>query len=376
MSNAWRLLTSAFSWPVLQAKLEKGNTSLEKAEKGPLSHGVGLSRQAMYGFFSMSQYETYRSNAAEAPIMRRWVFGALVVSLLIHGVFFYYAYRKRLEGFKMPTEERLAPPRVFQMKQVAIPKVEELTEKVTTLPDKAPAAPVKPVEIPMEKPQVEEVHIAPQIPEISKQLLADKPKVEPSGFDQLMKAEAGTRSALDKELSAANNSFLKEGPRSAHQPIIEMPSGGKAGAGNGEGNVSIPGMKSLDETLAQTGPLHQGDKAGMPGGALFEYDSYELRQDALEQMKKLGMLFERYPGAIFYIDGHTDSFGPPEYNQKLSEMRAESVKQWLVQSMHIAPDRIQTRGFGNTKWLVSPEKSKEEQAPNRRVEIVVKTNRK
>jgi outer membrane protein OmpA-like peptidoglycan-associated protein len=52
------------------------------------------------------------------------------------------------------------------------------------------------------------------------------------------------------------------------------------------------------------------------------------------------------------------------------------VKAWLVAEMGIAPDRIQTRGFGSEKWIVSPDKSKEEQAPNRRVEIVVKTNRR
>ena len=324
----------------------------------------------------MSRYETYRSNAAEAPIMRRWIFAALVVSLFIHGAFFYWAYRKRLEGFKMPTAERLAPPRVFQMKQVAIPKLDEAMERVTKLPDKTPNTPVVPVEIPVEKPMVEEVHVAPQITEMSKQLLAEKPKVETAGLEQMAKAEAGTRNAIDKELNAANNSFLKEGPRSPRQPTIDVARGSRVGPGNGDANIAIPGMKSLDEALAQTGPLRQGEKAGMPGGALFEYDSFDLRQDAVEQLKKLGMLFERHPDATFSIEGHTDSFGSPEYNQKLSEARAESVKAWLVEVVGIAPQRIQTRGLGNTHWIIPPTKSKEEQAPNRRVEIVVKTIRR
>ena len=203
----------------------------------------------------------------------------------------------------------------------------------------------------------------------------EKPRVDSSGLEALAKAEAGTRSAIDRELSAINNSLLKEGPRSPHQTVLELTGGSKAGAGSGDANVNIPGVKSLDEALAQTGPLHQGDKAGMPGGALFEYDSYDLRTEAVEQLKKLGLLIERHPNATFSIEGHTDSFGPPDYNLRLSLARAESVKAWLVQVMGIAPERIQTRGFGNTKWIISPTKTKEEQAPNRRVEIVVRTNR-
>jgi outer membrane protein OmpA-like peptidoglycan-associated protein len=158
--------------------------------------------------------------------------------------------------------------------------------------------------------------------------------------------------------------------------LIAVEGGNKIGSGSGDSNVSIPGLKSLDEALAATGPLPAGDKPiGMPGGALFEYNSYDLAPQSVDDLKKLGTLIQRNPDATFSIEGHTDSFGSPGYNLRLSEQRAESVKLWLVEIMNIAPERIQTRGFGNSKWLVSPDKSKEEQAPNRRVEIVVKTKR-
>jgi len=247
---------------------------------------------------------------------------------------------------------------------------------VTKIADKVPTAAPKPIPIPSEKPEVQEVQVAPQITEISKQLLQEKPKVDPAGLDHLESMEAGTRNAIDKELTALNVALLKDSPRAANQPIVTVGAGSKLGVGNGDSNASIPGMRSLDDALAQTGPLRAGEKAGMPGGALFEYDSYDLRPEALEQLRKLAMLIERNPKATFSIEGHTDSFGSPEYNQKLSEQRAESVKDWLVQQMSIAPDRIQTRGYGNSRPLVPSDKSKEQQAPNRRVEIVVKTNRK
>jgi outer membrane protein OmpA-like peptidoglycan-associated protein len=130
-------------------------------------------------------------------------------------------------------------------------------------------------------------------------------------------------------------------------------------------------MGSVDNLLEKAGALRAGDKAGMPGGALFEYDSYELRPEAINQLRKLGTLIQRNPRATFSIEGHTDSFGTPEYNEKLSLDRAEEVKKWLVLNFNVSPDRIKTKGFGATKLIVPKEKSQEEQAPNRRVELVV-----
>jgi len=223
----------------------------------------------------------------------------------------------------------------------------------------------------------EDVRLAPQMPNLPKAMLNEKPKVESAGLEQLAKIDAGARSAMEKELTSITQGLLKESPRAPRQPLVSVAGGNKRGSGDGEFNANIPGLKSLHEALASTGPLPAGDKPiGMPGGALFEYNSYDLRSDSIDELKKLGTLIQRNPGATFSIEGHTDSFGPPEYNQKLSEQRAESVKIWLVEMMKISPQRIQTKGYGNTKWIVSPDKTKEEQAPNRRVEIVVKTSRR
>jgi outer membrane protein OmpA-like peptidoglycan-associated protein len=59
----------------------------------------------------------------------------------------------------------------------------------------------------------------------------------------------------------------------------------------------------------------------------------------------------------------------------LSERRADTVKDWLVQNMGIEPDRIQTQGFGKTRLIVPADRSVEEQQLNRRVEIVIRTKR-
>ena len=147
---------------------------------------------------------------------------------------------------------------------------------------------------------------------------------------------------------------------------------GDGGLGSADG---IPGLKSLDEALAQVGPLAAGS-IGVSGGALFEYNSYDLRPESLDELQKIGAIIQKNTGATFVIEGHTDSFGDEVYNLKLSEERAESVKMWLVEIMLIAPERIQTVGFGNSQPLVPSDRTKEEQAPNRRVEIVVKPKRR
>jgi outer membrane protein OmpA-like peptidoglycan-associated protein len=325
----------------------------------------------------MVPYEDFRSNAAEAPMMRRWIFAGLVASLALHAGLIVFFYAKKLENFGPPPEEQLAPPRVFTLKQVSIPKIEDIGEPQVKAAEKKPTAQPT-VEIPSEKPQVQDdVRLAPQMPSLPKAMLNEKPKVESAGLEQLAKIDAGARSAMEKELTSITQGLLKESPRAPRQPLVAVAGGKKLGSGDGEFNANIPGLKSLDEALASTGPLPAGDKPiGMPGGALFEYNSYDLRPESIDQLKKLGTLIQRNPGATFSIEGHTDSFGPPEYNRKLSEQRAESVKIWLVEVMNISPERIQTKGFGNTKWIVSPDKTKEEQAPNRRVEIVVKTSRR
>ena len=85
-------------------------------------------------------------------------------------------------------------------------------------------------------------------------------------------------------------------------------------------------------------------------------------EKALEFLKK-------YPAAKFDLEGYTDSTGSPEYNQKLSEKRAEAVKERLVKR-GIDPARIHTAGFGETK-PIADNKTVKGRAENRRVEVLI-----
>jgi outer membrane protein OmpA-like peptidoglycan-associated protein len=320
----------------------------------------------------MARYDTYQSNAAEIPIMRKWLIRALILSLIIHAGLLVFFNWKKLENFGYSGEERLAPPTRVSARQVIIPEVQEDTK--LTLPSSKPS-PVVPIPLETDKPEVQIITAAPQMPEVTKPIVSEKPSAAAGGIDMLSKLEHDSVGQLEKQLSGMMGGMLDKSTRVKGQPVIKVPPG-KNGDG-GSGNMSgIPGRQSLDDALARTGPLPVGDKPiGVPGGALYEYNSYELRPEAVDQLRKLGELIKRNPKAAFSIEGHTDSTGTPEYNQVLSERRAESVKLWLVQFMGIAPERIQTRGFGATKLIVPADRSVDEQQPNRRVEIVIKTNR-
>ena len=146
----------------------------------------------------------------------------------------------------------------------------------------------------------------------------------------------------------------------------------------------MPGFSDLDSLLSQKGPLGSGTKLRMPDDQLFPYDSADLQSSAIEQLQKLATLIKRNPKATFIVEGYTDSLGSPDYNLDLSQRRADSVKEYLVNAMGINPAQIQARGYGASKFLIAPRlvpvNSPEEQIeierqrPNRRVVIVVQTD--
>ncbi len=89
-------------------------------------------------------------------------------------------------------------------------------------------------------------------------------------------------------------------------------------------------------------------------------------------MMKLAFIVQTNPDATFVIEGHTDSFGGDDFNLELSRKRAEAVRLWLVERLRIDASNIQVVGMGKTKPIVSTAGTAEQQALNRRVEIVVR----
>ena len=105
------------------------------------------------------------------------------------------------------------------------------------------------------------------------------------------------------------------------------------------------------------------------GDVLFDTNKAQLKPGAQRSLEKLAAFFKEYPERKAEIEGFTDSTGGDEYNQKLSERRAESVKQALV-DMGVEADRISTRGYGK-QYPVATNATPAGRQLNRRVEIVL-----
>jgi len=102
---------------------------------------------------------------------------------------------------------------------------------------------------------------------------------------------------------------------------------------------------------------------------LFDTAKYSLRPEAREKLAKVAGIVSGHPGLRLDVEGHTDSVGGDDYNQKLSEHRGGSVRDYLIQQ-GMAGGSVSSRGFGRTQPVASNETASGRQQ-NRRVELVI-----
>lgn len=153
----------------------------------------------------------------------------------------------------------------------------------------------------------------------------------------------------------------------------------------GLGGAAAGGTEAAGKTLGLEGALRELKaevtateiKIDLAADVLFDFDKSEIKKEAEPSLRNLATVLEANPGARVTIDGHTDGRGADDYNQKLSEARAGSVKQWLVTNAKANGANITTRGWGKTKPVTHNAKpdgsdDPEGRAKNRRVEIVVR----
>ncbi|WP_319558433.1 OmpA family protein [Thiomicrorhabdus sp.] len=101
----------------------------------------------------------------------------------------------------------------------------------------------------------------------------------------------------------------------------------------------------------------------------FDFDSAVLKSSAHQELDVFADYMNATPESKVQITGHTDSTGPAAYNQKLSERRADAVKEYLG-SKGIADDRMNATGMGETAPIAS-NATRAGRAENRRVEVEI-----
>jgi OOP family OmpA-OmpF porin len=102
----------------------------------------------------------------------------------------------------------------------------------------------------------------------------------------------------------------------------------------------------------------------------FEFDGVEVPPDSHENLKMLGKFLEDNPDTFAVLAGFSDNAGNEEYNLKLSRMRSQSVKNFILEQSRIDPDRVILFWYGNTNPVASNDTAEGRQK-NRRVEIAV-----
>jgi outer membrane protein OmpA-like peptidoglycan-associated protein len=102
---------------------------------------------------------------------------------------------------------------------------------------------------------------------------------------------------------------------------------------------------------------------------LFAFGKYDLRPAAREALARLSGIVVSHPGLKLAVEGYTDSIGSDEVNQTLSEKRASTVRDYLVQQ-GVDHNSVTAEGFGKSNPVASND-TNEGRQQNRRVEIII-----
>lgn len=116
-------------------------------------------------------------------------------------------------------------------------------------------------------------------------------------------------------------------------------------------------------------PPPKGTKLATVGEAFFDFNKAQLKPSAEDVLAEAVRTLKQNPDMRVEVDGHTDSVGSDAYNQRLSEKRAQAVKNYLMHQ-GIESSRISVEGFGESKPVAS-NSTADGRAKNRRAEIVV-----
>jgi outer membrane protein OmpA-like peptidoglycan-associated protein len=190
---------------------------------------------------------------------------------------------------------------------------------------------------------------------------------------------AGVGAGVGALVGAATAGGLVEGYEGGRPGGTDKQVGAAAGGGAGAGLVvgMLLGHLLCDPKEAPPPPPlappppppppPAGKKITLAADSYFDFDKATLKPGGKERIDEVIRAMKDNPQLHVLVEGHTDSIGSDAYNQKLSERRANAVRDYLI-SRGIESTRITTRGLGESQ-PVADNKTKEGRAKNRRVDI-------
>ncbi len=191
-----------------------------------------------------------------------------------------------------------------------------------------------------------------------------------TGDQQTSKTAAGAGIGA---LAGAVVGMLTGGDARQHRKNALIGAGIGALAGGAAGNYMDRQEAKLRAQLQGTGVsvTRKGNDItlNMPGNVTFQTNSADLRPDFFTVLNSVTLVLKEYDKTILEVAGHTDNTGTAQYNQVLSQRRADSVAQYL-NSQGVNKQRIITVGAGETR-PIAPNTTADGRQANRRVELTL-----
>jgi outer membrane protein OmpA-like peptidoglycan-associated protein len=154
--------------------------------------------------------------------------------------------------------------------------------------------------------------------------------------------------------------------------IIGAAVGGAAGAAIGRYMDKQAEELRRDLEGAKVERVGEGIHIVFDSGILFDSGSEKLKPEAKRNIEELARVLKKYDDTNIIIEGHTDAAGSEEYNQRLSERRADAVADYAAR-FGVDSRRFSVTGFGESK-PVAVNSTEDGKRQNRRVEIAIVAN--
>ena len=326
----------------------------------------------------MPRYDAFTEQAQPPSLTKGWFISALTGSLVVHAGLAIFFQFKTLENFGPVDLPPVKPESTLHRVRIIDEKPKKQDEVKAVLQEKKAPDAKKELTLPKELPAPDEISVSPRHKQMdTSQLFAgEKPAVE------MAKLSTTPKINQDDLLPKLDDSFFNAGRSGPKVGARYQSDAGPDGDGTARAiQVAGKDVEGILDGLASG--KGQSRRLSLPGNLTFGYDNADVSNDGRIELDKIAEALRKFLGAdlvrsTFVIEGHSDPTGSAEYNLKLSERRAESVRAWFVANMNVNPDNVKIIGYGATRPAegVPLTGTVEQMQGHRRTEIVIRRPKK
>lgn len=176
-----------------------------------------------------------------------------------------------------------------------------------------------------------------------------------------------------------------DGVKNAQDKCLQTPAGVTVDASGCGMDSDRDGVANHRDVCPQTYPPALVDETGcytileeavsITLDVEFDFDSAKSRPAHSVEVKKVANFMRQYPLSAVTFEGHTDSMGAADYNQRLSEQRAASIAKLLIEEFKVDASRVRSFGYGEAKPVATNDDKAGRQSNRRVVAVVAAVNK-